>query len=132
MTLSNGSFDIEHRAEIEKGLTERLDYTPRIAIFGKPGAGKSSTINAIFGQQVSPISAAEGYKVGTLMYEIMTRLNDHRAKISLGGSFNTLHKTLEVAQEEESTWGQILDIVMSVIPVVKTIWKGIMKFFKFW
>lgn len=42
-------------AQIEKDFT----YVPKIGVFGKTGAGKSSLVNAIFGQDVCPVSDVE-------------------------------------------------------------------------
>lgn len=42
-------------AQIEKDFT----YVPKIGVFGKTGAGKSSLVNAIFGQDVCPTSDVE-------------------------------------------------------------------------
>lgn len=42
-------------AQIEKDFS----YVPKIGVFGKTGAGKSSLVNAIFGQDVCPVSDVE-------------------------------------------------------------------------
>ena len=56
--LKQHSIDLtsEQQNEIEKHLRDRLNYVPRIAIFGKTGAGKSSLMNALFGQPVSMVN----------------------------------------------------------------------------
>jgi small GTP-binding protein len=46
----------EFKAKIEGQLNKNLLYEPKIGIFGKTGVGKSSLCNAIFGQDVCPIS----------------------------------------------------------------------------
>jgi predicted GTPase len=46
----------EFKAKIEDQLDNKLNYEPRIGVFGKTGAGKSSLCNAVFGQDVCPIS----------------------------------------------------------------------------
>lgn len=274
--ISKGTLTNQHRSEIEKRLASHLDYTPRIAIFGKTGAGKSSTLNAIFGQTLSavsdveactrqilsyqiktprghitlldcpgvaesssrdkeyakmyrdlltgqdgqdgvdfilwvlkgddrafsadlefyqrmirpamdqsipilfvlnqvdkiepfrewneatcepgprqqqtidakqtyvsqcfsiprslvvPISAVESYRLGTLMYEIVSRLKDSRTKINISSGLNEQHKNQEVYEEEKNAWWNVLEEVICAIPVVKTIWKGIKSLFKFW
>ena len=57
--LSQGTLTAAHRREIEQKLNEQLSYTPRIAIFGKTGAGKSSLLNALFGAEISAVSDVE-------------------------------------------------------------------------
>ena len=49
----------EQLARIREKLTEILNYEPRIGVFGKTGAGKSSLCNALFGQDVCPIGDVE-------------------------------------------------------------------------
>ncbi|WP_353258595.1 GTPase family protein [Prochlorothrix hollandica] len=49
----------ELKAKIEDQLNNKLNYEPKIGIFGKTGVGKSSLCNAVFGQDVCPISDVE-------------------------------------------------------------------------
>lgn len=46
----------EYRSKIEDRMSNVLNYEPKIGVFGKTGAGKSSLCNAIFGQDVCAIS----------------------------------------------------------------------------
>lgn len=45
-----------YRESIEKRLNSIMSYQPRVGVFGKTGAGKSSLCNAVFGQDVCKIS----------------------------------------------------------------------------
>ncbi|MFI3217673.1 MAG: 50S ribosome-binding GTPase [Methylococcales bacterium] len=46
----------EFKSKIENQLNNRLNYEPKIGVFGKTGVGKSSLCNAVFGRDVCPIS----------------------------------------------------------------------------
>lgn len=52
-------FTQEDKSRIIKKMESILSYEPRIGIFGKTGAGKSSLCNALFGQDVAKISDTE-------------------------------------------------------------------------
>lgn len=41
---------------IQRRIKEISSYTPRVGVFGKTGVGKSSMCNALFGQDICPIS----------------------------------------------------------------------------
>ncbi len=44
------------REKISYRINKKLEYTPRVGIFGKTGAGKSSLCNALFGQDACDVS----------------------------------------------------------------------------
>ncbi len=46
----------KYRSSIELRLNTILNYQPRVGVFGKTGAGKSSLCNAVFGKDVFEIS----------------------------------------------------------------------------
>ncbi len=45
-----------YRQKIESRLNQVINYEPRVGVFGKTGAGKSSLCNALFGRDVCPVS----------------------------------------------------------------------------
>ena len=49
----------EFQSKIEDQLNNKLNYEPKIGVFGKTGVGKSSLCNAVFGRDVCPISDVE-------------------------------------------------------------------------
>jgi len=48
-----------YKDKISREIDKIVSYEPRIGVFGKTGAGKSSLCNAIFGHDVCPISDVE-------------------------------------------------------------------------
>lgn len=46
-------------AQLAEQIKKDFSYIPKIGIFGKTGAGKSSLVNSIFGQDVCPVSDVE-------------------------------------------------------------------------
>lgn len=54
------SFSESLKSALQNKLKELVDYTPKIGIMGKSGAGKSSLINAIVGKKVCETSSAGG------------------------------------------------------------------------
>lgn len=50
------SFTPEQKERIERKISEKLNYTASIGVFGKTGVGKSSLCNSIFGTELYPVS----------------------------------------------------------------------------
>lgn len=50
----------EIRQDVKKRLTNVINYTPKIGVMGKSGAGKSSLINAILGKQICQTGGVGG------------------------------------------------------------------------
>ncbi|MDD2801611.1 MAG: 50S ribosome-binding GTPase [Methylococcales bacterium] len=50
----------EIKNKIEEELNKKLSYEPTIGVFGKTGVGKSSLCNALFGEDLCPISDVQG------------------------------------------------------------------------
>lgn len=46
-------------SQLTQQIEKDFSYIPKIGVFGKTGAGKSSLVNAIFGQDVCPVSDVE-------------------------------------------------------------------------
>lgn len=46
-------------SQLSQQVEKDFSYIPKIGVFGKTGAGKSSLVNAIFGQDVCPVSDVE-------------------------------------------------------------------------
>ena len=65
-------FPPEYHQKIKARLSQELNYTPRIAIFGKTGAGKSSLLNALFGKVLSPVSNVEACTRTAIEHNIQT------------------------------------------------------------
>jgi len=49
----------EQKKRVDEKINEVLTYEPKVGIFGKTGVGKSSLCNALFGQNICPISDVE-------------------------------------------------------------------------
>jgi small GTP-binding protein len=103
----------EDRERIERRFNERLNYVPKIGVFGKTGVGKSSLCNAVFGQDVCGVSDIDA----------CTR-NPQEVLISIGGNGLKLvdipgvGESLEREEEYEALYRQLLpemDIVLWVL-----------------
>ena len=52
--------------EIKAEISRIRNYTPRVAVFGDTGVGKSSLCNALFGKEIAEISDVEACTRATL------------------------------------------------------------------
>lgn len=103
----------QQREQINRRLSKILNYEPRVGVFGKTGVGKSSLCNALFGQDICPISDIEA----------CTR-NTKEVIINLGGKGIKLIDVPGVGEssERDEEYGKLyanllpeLDLVLWVI-----------------
>lgn len=69
----------EQKEQINRRLSQILNYEPRIGVFGKTGVGKSSLCNALFGVDVCPISDVEACTRNT--QEVLLNMGDKGVKL---------------------------------------------------
>lgn len=107
-------------AEQERQILEKienvLNYEPRIGVFGKTGAGKSSLCNALFGQDICEISDVEA----------CTRTEQ---EITLGIGKNKGIKLIDVpgvgeSSERDIEYGELYAKLLPELDVVLWVLKG--------
>ncbi len=69
----------EQREQINKKMSQILNYTPTIGIFGKTGVGKSSLCNALFGADICQISDVAACTRDT--QEVLLNMGDKGIKL---------------------------------------------------
>lgn len=89
--------------------------TPKIALYGRSGSGKSSLINAILGKQVAKVSVAE---VGTLTTECYSRYREGwELKFVDSRGIGDYAGDAGLRQAIDDITGDKIDILLFVIPI---------------
>lgn len=107
--------DVQKKQILDK-IENVLNYEPRIGVFGKTGAGKSSLCNALFGQDICEISDVEA----------CTRSEQ---EITLGIGKNKGIKLIDVpgvgeSSERDTEYGELYAKLLPELDVVLWVLKG--------
>ena len=103
----------KYRTSIKNRLNEISSYTPKVGIFGKTGAGKSSLCNAVFGRDICEISDVAACTRNP--QEVMLSMGDKGIKlIDVPGVGESLERDKEYADLYKKILPE-LDLVLWVL-----------------
>ena len=112
---SGNKFSDAQKKRIKDRLNEIIDYEPKVGVFGKTGAGKSSLCNALFGKKE--------FKVG---HNIPTTREAQEVLLNLGGKGLKLFDLPGVGENQERNveYGNLYSKLLPDLDVVLWVLKG--------
>lgn len=111
----SSELDEQQINRIREKLTETLDYKPKIGVFGKTGAGKSSLCNGLFGQDLCKVSDIQACTRNT--QEVLLGMGNDKGMVLV--DVPGVGENLERDAEYEALYKSLLPEMDLVIWVLK-------------